>query len=516
MSTSATVESAFTAVLILFAAGAAHFILQRGGRRFAVLLARRLGSAEIVGDAGAIWRRTIERILLVPKTVLWIAAAYYATDQVMPLRDAREVVRCIAVDSFTAPLFKMGEMSYSALDLVTLPALLVALWMSVGIVIRLVRMLPFRASRMQSGAQDTLGVLTRVLVTGAGGVVIFRLWGVDLSSLAFLGGALGIGIGFGLQTIANNFVSGIVIGLERPIKPGDYVKVGDLVGTVARIGARCTEIRTVDRISILVPNSTLLEHEVVNWSHGDPVSRLHVPVGLAYDSDVRLVRSVLLEAARSHPEVLAQPRPDVQLRGFGDSTLDFDLLVWTRDPRGQSKLISDLYYRIERALRRHGIEIPFPQRDVELRAPAIERAVAAWSRREFPEAELAAVDAAANGHAGIRDTDDEDDDDGPEAWDDRRLAALADRMRGAGGVGIADRRHFLRTHARCFVGRDAVDWLTAHEQLTRDEAVAVAHRLMERGIIHHVLDEHDFRDELLFYRFRADETVRAQPSRGGV
>jgi small-conductance mechanosensitive channel len=512
MSTSAIVESALGAMLILVAAGAAHFVLQRGGRRLAVLLARRLGAAELIGDAGATWRRTIERILVVPKAALWIAAAYYATDQLMSLRAAREAVRCIIVDSFTAPLFKMGEMSYSALDLLTLPALLVALWMSVGLAIRLVRLLPFRANRMQSGAQDTLGVLTRVLVTCAGGVVIFRLWGVDLSSLAFLGGALGIGIGFGLQTIANNFVSGIVIGLERPIKPGDYVKVGDLVGTVTRIGARCTEIRTVDRVSILVPNSTLLEHAVVNWSHGDPISRLHVPVGLAYDSDVRLVRTVLLEAARSHPEVLPQPRSEVQLRGFGDSTLDFDLLVWTRDPRGQSKLISDLYYRIERALRRHGIEIPFPQRDVELRAPAIERAVAAWSRREFPEAELAAADATRNGHAGMRETADEDDD-GPEAWDDHRLAVLVDRMRGAGGVPIADRRHFLRVHPRCFVGRESVDWLTAHEQLTRDEAVAVAQRLMERGIIRHVLDEHDFRDELLFYRFRADEPASAQPNR---
>src|SRR5205085_7459453 len=142
-------------------------------------------------------------------------------------------------------------------------------------------------------------------------------------------------------------VSGVVLGLERATRPGDSVEVGELVGSVARIGARSTEIRTTDGVSILVPHSRLLEHEVVNWSHEDPTSRVHLPVQVEYGADLRDVRAALLEAARQHPDVLVDPRPDVEVRGFGDSGIDVELLVWTRDPRTQAKLRSDLYYRID-------------------------------------------------------------------------------------------------------------------------------------------------------------------------
>jgi small-conductance mechanosensitive channel len=376
----------------------------------------------------------------------------------------------------------------------------------------------FRASAMQEGAQEAVGVLTRVALTLVGAVVVFQYWGVDLSSLAVLGGALGVGIGFGLQTIANNFVSGIVIGLERPIKPGDYVRVGDLVGTVARIGARSTEIRTADRVSILVPNSRLLEHEVVNWTHGDPISRVHLPLGVAYGSDLHQVRATLLEAARSHPDVLADPRPDVQMRGFGESSLEVELLVWTRDPRNQMQLTSDLYFRIEPLLRRHGIDVPLAQRDVHLHAPELERAAAAWRRRAFPESEPETASAPPSPllrSVGAGAYDDEEDL-GPAAWNAARLAALLARMRGADGVAIADRRHLLRVHPRCFVGREAVDWIIRHERVTRDEAVVLGSRLVERGLVHHVLDEHDFADGTLFYRFRADEAAASPRAAAGI
>ncbi|MBI3770203.1 MAG: mechanosensitive ion channel [Deltaproteobacteria bacterium] len=510
-----TAHGVVLTVLMIAAAAGVHWALHRAGRRVAVALARRARATENATEIATRWRRTVERVLLLPMAALWVAVGYGVSEQFPLLRQWRLLVVCLVQESFTEPLFKMGEMSYSALDIMLLPALIVAIWVGMGIGTHLVRLVFFRASAMQEGAQQALGVLTRVLLTFIGTIVVFQYWGVDLSSLAVLGGALGVGIGFGLQTIANNFVSGIVLGLERPIKPGDYVRVGDLVGTVARIGARSTEIRTADRVSILVPNSRLLEHEVVNWTHGDPISRIHLPLGVAYGSDLRQVRAALLEAARSHPDVLADPRPDVQLHGFGESSLDVELLVWTRDPRNQVQLTSDLYFRIEPLLRRHGIAVPFPQHDLHLHAPEIERAAAVWRRQVFPESEpepQAAAPPAPVGHLEPC-VHDHEQELGTPSWDDERLAALVARMRGDDGITIADRRHFLRVHARCFVGSDAVDWLVHHERLTRDEAVALGRRLVERGLVHHVLDEHEFKDGPLFYRFRADEEPTEARSR---
>jgi hypothetical protein len=318
---------------------------------------------------------------------------------------------------------------------------------------------------------------------------------------------LGVGIGFGLQNIANNFVSGLLLNLQRPVRTGDFLSVGDLVGTVEKIGTRCTEIRTLDHVTILVPNSRLLEQEVINWTHGDPVCRLHVPVGVAYGSDLHRVRAALLEAARGHPDVLADPRPRVEFHGFGESSLAFELLVWTREPRHQHALKSDLNYRIEANLRRQRIQIPFPQRDLHLRSPQIDRLLHAWGRRHFSEAELsaAAPGPPSEPEGGAAPSLAVDADFGPRGWSDERIDAFLDRLRGPGGVPIADRRHLLRVHPRCFVGRDAVEWMVRSGEVTRAEAVAFGRLLVERGVIHHVLDEHDFEDGNLFYRFYADE-----------
>jgi small-conductance mechanosensitive channel len=183
---------------------------------------------------------------------------------------------------------------------------------------------------------------------------------------------LSIGLGIGLQNIAKNFGSGLILVFERPIQVGDFIEVGDLHGTVERIGARITEIRTLDRVSIIVPNSRFLDSEVINWSHGNPISRLHLPLGVAYGSDPQHVRTVLIEAARSHPKVLASPDPSLLFKGFGDSSLDFELLVWTAEPDKQFLLKSDLYFLIYEVLNQNQIEIPFPQRDLHLRSGKME------------------------------------------------------------------------------------------------------------------------------------------------
>ncbi len=215
------------------------------------------------------------------------------------------------------------------------------------------------------------------------------------------------------------------------------------------------------------------------------------------------MRRALLEAARGHSAVLADPRPQVQLRRFGESSLDCELLVWTRDPRNQQRLVSDLNFRIEQALRRHGIGIPFPQRDLHLRSPALERALEAWRRRsgEADAAPLATSDLATpapEAPGTPRDC-------GPDEWSDAEIAAAAARLRE--GVPIRDRRHRLSFHRRCFVGAEAVDWLVANEGLSRAEALALGRQLVASGLVHHVLDEHDFRDGFFFYRFRADQSA---------
>jgi small-conductance mechanosensitive channel len=197
---------------------------------------------------------------------------------------------------------------------------------------------------------------------------VLQIWGIDIASLAVLISALSVGIGFGLQNIANNFISGIIISFDRSMKVGDFIQLNDLMGTVERIGTRSTELRTLDHVSIVVPNSRFLEEALVNWNHGNPVSRIGIPVDVAYGSDSDRVRTALLEVARNYEPLLPAPEPQVWFRGFGDSALKFELLVWIRDPQNQFKYMSELNYRIYDVLARYNIEIPFPQRDLHLKS----------------------------------------------------------------------------------------------------------------------------------------------------
>jgi potassium efflux system protein len=248
-------------------------------------------------------------------------------------------------------------------------------------------------------------------------------------------------------------------------------------------------------VSIILPNSKLLETELVNWSHGDPQVRVHVPVGVAYGSQVEAVRMALLGAAHVHPAVLPDPRPEVRFTGFGDSALSFELLVWMRDPPGQDQLKSDLNHQILHNLAAAGIDIPFPQRTLHLPATEID-ALLARVRGETSPPRSPSAAASANGHDVAF----------PSApWRALDVDALAARMRASDGIAIADRRHLFNTYPRCFVGAEAVEWLMRREDLSRGDALQLGQRLVERGIIHHVLDEHPFRDGAFFYRFYQDD-----------
>jgi small-conductance mechanosensitive channel len=200
-------------------------------------------------------------------------------------------------------------------------------------------------------------------------IVGLQSMGLNLSTLMVMGGAVGLGIGLGLQTVANNFVAGIILLIERSIKVGDRVEVGELNGDVVQIGLRATWVRTNDNINVIVPNSEFTEKRVINWTAEDRQIRFSIPVGVSYRSNPEQVREILLKVSAENPDVLQYPKPDVIFVGFGDSSLNFELRVWTiRRVQTPNILKSELYFAIFRAFGEHGIEIPFPQRDLHLKS----------------------------------------------------------------------------------------------------------------------------------------------------
>ena len=206
-----------------------------------------------------------------------------------------------------------------------------------------------------------------ILVVGI--FIVLQNTGIHLEALTVFAGAIGVGIGFGLQNITSNFISGLVILAERPITIGDRVEVAGVVGQVQKIRARSTVVVTNDNITTIVPNQKFIDSPVTNWTYGDPRVRFRIPVGVAYGTDTELVRTKLIEVGEEHPHVLKDPGPSVFFKGFGDSSLDFDLVVWSDEMSHRpSRFRSDLNFAIDKKFREAGIEIPFPQRDLNIRS----------------------------------------------------------------------------------------------------------------------------------------------------
>lgn len=218
------------------------------------------------------------------------------------------------------------------------------------------------------GIRQAIAGIVRYVLIFIGLLIILQTAGINLSSLTVLAGALGIGIGFGLQHITNNFVSGIIILFERPIKVGDRIEIGETHGKVASISARATTIITNDNVSIIVPNSEFMQTKVINWSHNDYKVRFRIPVDVAYGSDVDKVIKLLKEVGSEDPDVLPDPPPGVRLKEFGDNGIHFELLVWTINAiHNRGRFMSSINVRIIKKFNKHGIVIPFPQRDVYIK-----------------------------------------------------------------------------------------------------------------------------------------------------
>lgn len=229
-------------------------------------------------------------------------------------------------------------------------------------------------SRLDPGARYSLGRLLHYGIVAVTLIVGLTAMGLDLRSVAVVLGALGIGVGLGLQSITANIVSGLVLLFERPIRPGDRISLGtteqeatgQVNGYVRAIRVRSTTIQTLDNIMLIVPNADLVGRTIVNWSQGDPKMRIRLGVGVAYASELDKVRDTMQAAAYAHPDTLKEPVPEVRLVGTSDSTLDFQLLVWIPDPRERGRIESDLRLDIVRRFRAVGVTIPFPQREVRV------------------------------------------------------------------------------------------------------------------------------------------------------
>ena len=227
-------------------------------------------------------------------------------------------------------------------------------------------------SGLDASLQYAIAQVTGYAVITIGFFLALQNTGIDLSALTVFAGAVGVGVGVGLQNISSNFISGLILLAERPIKIGDRVEVHTVAGRVTNIRARSTTVVTNDNITLIVPNSVFVEHTITNWSHGDQKVRFRIPVGVAYGSDLAKVKAALLEVARNHPATLPDPEPKVFFESFGDSALNLELVVWSAEMSFRPRSFrSDLNFAIDQAFRERGIELPFPQRDVHFRTGSL-------------------------------------------------------------------------------------------------------------------------------------------------
>jgi small-conductance mechanosensitive channel len=279
----------------------------------------------------------------------------------------RQAVKAV-IEYLNVPLFTVGGETFTTLVILYLALFTFLLFYLTARINKIVAYRILKNTKLDIGVRIAIGSIVKYAVLTIGFVVILQTAGIDLSSITILFGALGVGIGFGLQNITNNFVSGLIILFERPIKVGDRIEVAGISGDVIDISMRATTILTNDNISIIVPNSEFISSTVINWSHTDRNVRFNFPVGVSYREDPCRIRQILLEIALENPGVLKDPKPDVLFTEYGDSALMFNLRIWTNAYIGRPGVLkSQLYYEISRRFREEGVEIPFPQRDIHIK-----------------------------------------------------------------------------------------------------------------------------------------------------
>ena len=272
------------------------------------------------------------------------------------------------ISFFNVPLFSLGGSTITIWVIIYLVIIMILL---VYVTAKLKKLIIYRLlakSSIEIGVRVAVASLVRYIILFIGFIVILQTAGIDLSSITVLFGALGVGIGFGLQNITNNFVSGLIILIERPIKVGDRIEVSGITGDVVNISMRATSIITNDNISIIIPNSEFVSSTVINWSYTDRNVRFNFPVGVSYKEDPQNIKKLLLQVADENKGILKKPRPDVLFSEYADSAMVFNLRVWTREYTDRPGILkSQLYYEIHKKFKENDVEIPFPQRDIHIK-----------------------------------------------------------------------------------------------------------------------------------------------------
>ena len=270
--------------------------------------------------------------------------------------------------------FTIGSTTISALDVLLVVGVIALVIAGAMLLTRLCASLLKRATRLDATQRLLAQKISTILVWALAFFLAVDLLGIDLTALAFFGGAFGLAIGFGLQKTFGNLISGILLLMDKSIKPGDVISVTDQAGNegfgqIRKIGIRAISVITRDQTEYLIPNENLMTNQVVNWSYSSKDVRVKAPVGVSYDSDLDLVEELLYRAVDETGRILAHPKPRVNIMEFGDNSVNFEVRFWIRDPEGGlTNIRSDVLKRIWQLFKENDIEIPFPQRDLHLRS----------------------------------------------------------------------------------------------------------------------------------------------------
>lgn len=265
--------------------------------------------------------------------------------------------------------FNSGNLRISLLLIMKAVIIFSILFWLAGKISRLVTGRIDKSDDLTPSVKVLLNKIAKFLIFTSAILFTLSAVGIDLSAFAFLGGAIGVGLGFGLQKIVSNFISGIIILVDKSIKPGDVVEIGNVYGWVRKLDTRFVSVVTRSGKEFLIPNEDFITKEVINWSYSDELVRVDAEVGVSYDSDLRQVQELMMQAIKEKERILTDPAPNVLLMGFGDSSVNFEIRFWISDPRnGIQNIRSQVLLSIWDNFKEHDIEIPFPQRDYHLRS----------------------------------------------------------------------------------------------------------------------------------------------------
>lgn len=270
--------------------------------------------------------------------------------------------------------FKVGKLRISLLTVVRGALVLAVMLWAAGALSRLVENRLGRSTNLTPSVQVLFAKVARIALFSLAFVVALRAVGIDLTGLALFSGAIGLGLGFGLQKVVSNLVSGLILLIDRSVKPGDVIAIGNTYGWVNQMGARYASVITRDGIEHLIPNEELITQRVENWSHSSDLVRLKVPIGVSYETDVPKAIALCIEAAQDTRRVLDVPKPACLLRGFGESAVNLELRFWISDvPNGIANIESEVLLKVWEKFRANGVEIPFPQRELHVKGPLVVR-----------------------------------------------------------------------------------------------------------------------------------------------